>query len=60
MATHVEWFRGRRAALGTKHRKEAVIAPLVRDGLGVEAVVPPDFDSDRFGTFTREIPRVGT
>ena len=60
MATHTEWFRGRRAALGTKHRKERVIAPLVRDELGIEVAVPPDFDSDQFGTFTREISRAGT
>lgn len=54
------WFRGRRAALGTMHGKERVIAPALRDRLGVEIVVPPGFDSDRFGTFTREIPRAGS
>lgn len=32
----------------------------MRDGLGIEVLVPPDFDSDRFGAFTREIPRAGT
>ncbi len=60
MTTPIEWFRGRQAALGTKHRKEEVIAPLVRDELGLEVVVPPDFDSDQFGTFTRETARAGT
>ena len=60
METSIDWFGGRQAALGTKHRKESVIAPLMRDELGIDVIVPPDFDTDRFGTFTREIPRVGT
>lgn len=53
------WFRGRSAALGTMHGKERAIAPPLRDRLGVDVVVPPGFDSDRFGTFTRDVPRVG-
>ncbi len=53
------WFTGRTAVLATKHGKETVIAPLLAD-LGVQVLVPPEFDSDRFGTFTREIPRAGT
>lgn len=55
-----EWFRGRRAVFGTMHRKEAVVAPLLSSELGIDVVVPEGFDSDRFGTFTREIPRAGT
>lgn len=57
MTTETRWFQGRRAALGTRHGKEQVIAPLAQRELGIGVVVPPDFDSDRFGTFTREIAR---
>jgi hypothetical protein len=41
------------------HEKERVIAPLLERHLGVEIVVPAHFDSDKFGTFTREIKRAG-
>jgi len=42
------------------HRKERVMAPLLEQGLGVEVRVPPNFDTDAFGSFTREIARPGT
>lgn len=60
MTASIEWFHGRQAALGTKHRKEDVIASLVWDSLGIDVVLPSDFDSDQFGAFTGEIPRAGT
>ena len=48
-----------RAALGTMHGKAAAIAPpLAR--LGIALVVPDGLDTDRFGTFTNETPRLGT
>lgn len=48
-----------RAALGTMHGKAAAIAPpLAR--LCITLVVPEELDTDRFGTFTAEIPRTGT
>ncbi|MBF2028749.1 MAG: hypothetical protein IGS48_18635 [Oscillatoriales cyanobacterium C42_A2020_001] len=50
-------FANRQAVLATMHQKEAVIAPLLKQELGIEVVVPPNFNSDRFGTFTREIDR---
>ncbi|URR36639.1 hypothetical protein NBE99_05760 [Thermosynechococcus sp. HN-54] len=53
------YFQGRTAILATKHGKEQVIAPALAP-LGVTVVVANDFDSDRFGTFSREIPRCGT
>jgi len=47
------------AALGTMHGKAAAIAPpLAR--IGITLVVPIGLDTDRFGTFTPEIPRAGT
>jgi hypothetical protein len=39
------------------HRKELAIAPIVQTSLGVRVAVPQDFNSDLFGTFTRDIDR---
>jgi len=53
-------FAGAVAALGTKHGKERVIGPTLDAELGIQVEVVRDLDTDRFGTFTREIPRMGT
>ena len=53
------WLINRTAILATKHQKEKVIAPLFAREFGVKVIVSPNFDSDRFGTFTRDIPRTG-
>lgn len=52
-------YAGRHAALGTMHGKEAALAPPLRQVLGLGLMVP-EIDTDRFGTFTGEIPRIGT
>jgi hypothetical protein len=52
-------YAGRLAALGTMHGKEAALAPPLRQQLGLGLVVP-QIDTDRFGTFTGETPRIGT
>jgi hypothetical protein len=39
------------------HGKEQAIAPLLQSGLGVSTHVPSDFNTDRFGTFTRDVKR---
>lgn len=52
-------WKNRQCVLATMHNKESVIAPLLEQELGVAVIVPHDFNTDRFGTFTREIPRVG-
>jgi ribosomal protein S27AE len=41
------------------HRKERVIAPLLAS-LKLQVTVPSEFNTDRFGTFSREIARSGT
>jgi hypothetical protein len=46
-------------ALGTMHQKETVIAPAFAR-MGVSIVVPADFDTDQFGTFSGEVSRTGT
>lgn len=47
-----------RAALSTRHGKEAIFAPALAR-LGVEVIVAP-IDTDTFGTFSGEIERVGS
>jgi hypothetical protein len=54
-----DWFNRRTAVLATMHGKEAVIAPRLEQHLGIQVLVPTDFDTDRFGTFTRDIDRPG-
>ncbi|MEP0912507.1 hypothetical protein NDA02_05245 [Leptolyngbya sp. ST-U4] len=56
----LEWFRDRLATLATMHQKEIAIAPLLKENLGLQVTVPHGFDSDRLGTFTREVKRYGT
>jgi hypothetical protein len=52
-------FAGEHAALLTKHGKERAILPVLweRLGLWTELFIA---DTDRFGTFTEEIPRIGS
>jgi len=38
--------------LGTMHGKEQVIGPILTQELGVEVIVPIDFNTDQWGTFT--------
>lgn len=45
------------AVLATMHGKERVISPLLQVLLGLRTQLPADFDTDRFGTFSRDIPR---
>ncbi|HSV73963.1 MAG TPA: DUF6671 family protein [Chthonomonadales bacterium] len=51
---------GEVAVIATMHGKERVIAPVLSGSLGLDCLVPPAFDTDRFGTFTREIERAGS
>ncbi len=50
-------FCDRIAVIATMHRKEFAIAPILQASLGVRVTVAQDFDSDLFGTFTRDIER---
>jgi hypothetical protein len=52
-------FAKRVGVLATMHQKEKVIAPLLEQELGIQVVVPQNFNTDAFGTFTREIKRPG-
>jgi hypothetical protein len=53
-------FTNRNAVLATMHQKEQVIAPILEQELGVKVIIPADFNTDIFGTFSREIKRAGT
>lgn len=54
----VQEFAGRRCIVATMHGKQAVIGPLLTEGIGVY-VDPrvPDLDTDVLGTFSGEIER---
>ncbi|MDJ0798921.1 MAG: hypothetical protein QNJ51_19230 [Calothrix sp. MO_167.B12] len=52
-------FMHRVAILATMHHKERVIAPILDNELGLKVMVPPGFNTDIFGTFTREVKRPG-
>lgn len=53
-------YAGRRIALLTQHGKEAVVAPVLEAVLGCRVERVEGYDTDQLGTFTREIPRLGT
>jgi hypothetical protein len=53
-------FHNRVAVLATMHQKEKVIAPLLQENLGLSVIIPENFNTDIFGTFTREIKRPDT
>lgn len=53
-------YHGGTAALLTQHGKEAVIAPPLRQRLGMALVPVEGYDTDRLGTFTRDVPRAGS
>ncbi|MDX1651372.1 MAG: DUF6671 family protein [Brumimicrobium sp.] len=53
----LEIFKGRKLVIATMHGKEKIIAPILESALGVICHVPQGFDTDRFGTFSGEIPR---
>jgi hypothetical protein len=52
-------FANRVGVIATMHKKEQVIAPLIEQELQIKTLVPTNFDTDAFGTFTREIKRAG-
>lgn len=55
-----DWLKNRVAILATMHQKERAIAPILESQFGVKVQVPENFNTDYFGTFTREIKRLGT
>lgn len=52
------FFSGEQLVIATQHQKERVLQPMLTQNLGVAAFVAPDFDTDRFGTFSSERTRL--
>jgi|GEM_PF-1022234 len=50
-------YKDRKIVLVTKHKKEAIIKPLLEKEIGCQIIVESEFDTDRLGTFSREIKR---
>ena len=48
------------AVLATMHGKERAIGPVLEQGLGLRVALALGLDTDRFGTFSRDIDRTGT
>ena len=53
-------YSGQTIAFLTQHQKELLVAPVFEASLGCALRRVSGFDTDRLGTFTREIPRDGT
>lgn len=54
-----ELFYNKTGVLATMHQKETVIAPILKENLGVQVIVPQELNTDEFGTFTRDVKRPG-
>ncbi len=50
-------FEKRKLVIATMHGKEQVLAPLLMEALDVEVILPPQLNTDAFGTFTGEVER---
>lgn len=53
-------YAGQEIAFLTQHGKEHVVAPVLDKALGCSVKRVTGFDTDKLGTFTREIPRYGS
>lgn len=53
-------YMDRQVALLTQHGKEQVIVPALERALGCQVNHVAGYDTDRLGTFTRDISRTGT
>lgn len=53
-------FEGRTLVIATMHGKEAVMAPLLEQRLGLKVLTSPALDTDLFGTFSGELERTGS
>ena len=53
----MDFFKGRKAVIATKHNKEEVIAPILENELGLICVTIQDLDTDKLGTFSGEVER---
>ncbi|CCE74171.1 DUF6671 family protein [Clavibacter nebraskensis] len=59
-ADALEPYRGATVVFATRHGKERQAVAPFRELLDARVVAPEDIDTDRFGTFTGDVPRTGT
>lgn len=52
-------FSNRTIVIATMHWKEQVISPLLSEAFTATCIVPEWLNTDKFGTFTRDVKRVG-
>ena len=52
-------WKKRRGVLATMHHKDIMISPILEQELGIDIMVPTNFNTDLYGTFTRDIARAG-
>lgn len=55
----MNFFNGKKVVVATMHGKEKIIGKILKENFNVESFVPSDFNTDIFGTFTRDIKRSG-
>ena len=60
MSKHLKPYSGLKASLLTQHGKELVICPELLNTNSLEVIHVTGYDTDRLGTFTRNIPRYGS
>ena len=60
MSNHNKPYNGLKASLLTQHGKESVICPELLSTNGLEVIHVKGYDTDKLGTFTRDIPRYGS
>ncbi len=52
-----DYFKNRKLVIATMHQKENVIKPILEKELNVHCFLLKNFNTDKFGTFTKEIKR---
>ena len=57
MRNYISSLENKEVLLATKHKKEEVISPLFQSHFSAKIIVPQDYDTDVFGTFTGEVER---
>jgi hypothetical protein len=60
LRTGIRPYRNTVAVLTSMHAKERVIAPVLRDELGMIVGLGIGINTDQFGTFSREVERTGS
>ena len=60
MVSKKHFYNNTAAVLTTMHSKERVIEPILRKGIGLSVKLATGVNTDKFGTFSREVARLGS